>query len=120
MLAAHGITFLPDDSGNLDATGLVSDPSRTFALTEAGKLALGIANNGTKLATTSPLNRKPTITRIVRLNTSGMKSQTLKLAPAGSSATSIATSGSGNGPKIIKVTPEQFAALKAGETFEAF
>ena len=119
LLAAHGITFLPDDSGNLDATGLVSDPSRTFALTEAGKLALGIANNGTKSAlatTTTSLNRKPTITRIVRLNTSGMKSQTLKLAPAGSSATSVVGSATGNGPKIIKVTPEQFAALKAGDT----
>jgi hypothetical protein len=45
LLAAHGITLLPEDSGNLDATGLVADPSRTFALTEAGKLALGIANS---------------------------------------------------------------------------
>ena len=114
MLAAHGITLLPDDAGGLDATGLVSDPSRTFTLTEAGKLALGIANSAGKTSITttsaSTLNRKPTITRIVRLNTSGIKTQTLKLTPSGSTTT---TSGS-NAPKIIKVTPEQFAALKAG------
>ncbi len=108
----------------MDATGLVSDPSRTFALTEAGKLALGISNakqttvttmttSGTTTAS-STLNRKPTITRIVRLNTTGMgpgglKTQTLKLAPAG-----VGQTTSTNAPKIIKVTPEQFAALKAG------
>jgi hypothetical protein len=115
-LAAHGITLLPEDSSSLDPTGLVSDPSRTFALTEAGKLALGISHKKlstvtTSTASNSAINRKPTITRIVRLNTSGMsgtglKTQTLKLAPSGQ-----ATS---NAPKIIKVTPEQFAALKAG------
>ena len=114
LLAAHGITLLPEDSSTLDPTGLVSDPSRTFALTEAGKLALGISHNkaSTLANTSSAMNRKTTITRIVRLNTSGMsgtglKTQTLKLAPAGSQTTS-------NAPKIIKVTPEQFAALKAG------
>jgi hypothetical protein len=64
------------------------------------------------------LSRKPTITRIVRLNSSGMgaagvKTQTLKLSTPGSSAGN--SSASGNTPKIIKVTPEQFAALKAGD-----
>jgi hypothetical protein len=115
---------LPEDSATLDATGLVSDPSRTFALTEAGKLALGLANNAKQTTMTlsnSALNRKPTITRIVRLNTSGMssgmKTQTLKLAPAGSTTTTMSSS---NAPKIIKVTPEQFAALKAGKQILTF
>jgi len=40
----------------------------------------------------------------------GLKTQTLKLAPAG-----VGQSTSSNAPKIIKVTPEQFAALKAGK-----
>jgi hypothetical protein len=40
----------------------------------------------------------------------GIKTQTLKLAPAG-----VGQSTSSNAPKIIKVTPEQFAALKAGK-----
>jgi hypothetical protein len=119
ILASHGITLLPDDSGTLDATGLVSDPARTFALTDAGKLALsGISNVGktvSTMATTSAMKGKPMFTRIVRLNASGMsnvgqavKTQTLRLATSGQ------ISSTANAPKIIKVTPEQFAALKAG------
>ena len=62
LLAAHGITLLPEDSLMLDTTGLVSDPSRTFTLAEAGKLALGISHNkaSTLRNTSSAMNHKRT------------------------------------------------------------
>jgi hypothetical protein len=44
------------------------------------------------------------------MSTNGLKTQTMKLAPASIGQRTTPS----NAPKIIKVTAEQFAALKAG------
>lgn len=61
-------------SSSLDVTGLVADPARKFALTEAGRLALGLTttkSGGVLNLTSQGQVKKPSIARIVRVSTNG-------------------------------------------------
>jgi hypothetical protein len=116
FLASQGITFLPDPPTSKPATKSIQavrigngniriTPPQTLKISQTSATA------STSIAV-APL--KQPITRIVRLNAAGVnqgtKAPTLKILSAGSQTLST-TSG---GPKIIKVTPEQFEALKSG------
>jgi len=73
-----------------------------------------IQNKSTTASSIASTATKPTITRIVKLSVptagQGAKTQIVKAVQAVGQGIST----SSNQPKIIKVTPEQFAALKAG------
>jgi hypothetical protein len=115
IILSHGLSLVHEDSSSSNLIDLLSNP-RSFSLPEGGKFVIGKSNTNQTTVTSMPtVNRKPTITRIVRLNPTGKgpngsTTQTLKLTPAG-----VGQVSSTNAPKIIKVTAEQFAALKAGD-----
>ena len=97
LLEAHGITLLPEDSGGGALESTMVRSGQQLSLTEAGKLALTNLSSSKK--------GQPTPAKIIRLSSSGT-------AASGSQiATTTLTSKQ---PKIIKISPQQFAALKAG------
>jgi len=112
LLASHGITMLPEND----------PPAPTLTLTDAGKLALGKVNVPKILTVSNPktLNLNPTttvrnpnsfprITKIVTLNSSSSKPQSVSL-------TGTPVSGvnpTNNKPiRVFKLTPAQAEALK--------
>lgn len=100
LLEAHGITMLPEDD-QIDPLQAVT-ASQTLTLTEAGKLALSLS---------SPVI-KPTVTKVVTLNSNSMRSPLSRMAlPVVSSPVPQKKQ-----PRVIKLTPEQFAALKSGKS----
>jgi len=100
LLEAHGITMLPEDD-QLDPLQAVT-ASQTLTLTEAGKLALSLS---------SPVV-KPTVTKVVTLNSTAVRSPLSRMAlPVVSSPVPQKKQ-----PRVIKLTPEQFAALKSGKS----
>ena len=138
LLAAHGITYLPEDDGNI---GISS--SQTLKLTEAGKLALNkisvqtltssaAASNvssAAKVITSSGGRQINQPVKIITLSSSKSSNlQKIQSKPVVINApyvipqtnrTATATriqSGLGEkkGTKIIRLTPEQFAAIKSG------
>ena len=113
FLASQGITFPPED---------ISVASSSAKLSQATTSISSLTNSSRPVTTRAPVvasQSKPTITRIVRLNSAGQgaKAPAFKIVPASSQALSTTSS---KGPKIIKVTPEQFEALKSGFSFELF
>ena len=110
FLASQGITFPPED---------ISVASSSAKLSQATTSISSLTNSSRPVTTRAPVvasQSKPTITRIVRLNSAGQGAQApaFKIVPASSQALSTTSS---KGPKIIKVTPEQFEALKSGFSF---
>lgn len=100
LLEAHGITMLPEDD-HMDPLQAVT-ASQTLTLTEAGKLALSLS---------SPMV-KPTVTKVVTLNSNSVRSPLSRMAlPVVSSPVPQKKQ-----PRVIKLTPEQFAALKSGKS----
>ena len=134
LLASHGITYLPEDDAA--SIGLASD--QTLKLTKAGELALNKISvqsiPSSKVATTTkvittmegkPINQP---VKIITLNSSTKPANVTKIqskpivinAPYvipqtnRTAATVQSESGERKGPKIIRLTPEQFAAIKSG------
>ena len=124
LLEAHGITLLPEDSGG---TGnLLGNQSLT--LTEAGKLALSSSAPSSPVVTTTipsfTLHNK-TVSHSKSAST--QKFVAVSSKPAANIQTTksivINTSSPSSGtaepvkkaPRVIRVTPQQFAALKANK-----
>ena len=128
LLAAHGITLLPEDMGNSQLMDTAIDSKQTLTLTEAGKLALSSSQpNSPVITSVSPPTFPQTVT---------FAKQTLTAKPTTSHATNFVKVPSRTplqttksivintshqdyqppkkAPRVIKVTPEQFAAIKAG------
>ena len=135
-MASHGITYLPED----DASNILSS-DQTLKLTKAGELALNkisVQNIVTSALSTGNSSAKVISTggkqinqpvKIITLNSSRPSSNVGKIqskpivinAPyvipqINRSATSKVQSDAGEkkGPKIIRLTPQQFADLKSG------
>jgi len=120
LLASHGITMLPEDPP-------ISPQS--LSLTEAGKLALSLTSKPTSLPTTTlprlspnprsislsvpksfshPSPPQPKVTKIVTLNSSSKKAASVSPKPQATPITFPKP------PRVIKLTAEQFAAIKKG------
>ena len=142
MLAAHGITFLPEDDGGTGATGMVAS-GQTLTLTEAGKLALNkfplqnLSTSPTKMvggvrtvqlkSANNPVT-KPV--KIVTINTSTASGPAVVqkiqskpvvinapyIMPQTQKVIRIQPAEGGQKKRIIKLTAEQFAAIKSGKT----
>lgn len=134
LLASHGITYLPED----DAASIGLSSDQTLKLTKAGELALNkisvqaitSSNVATtaKVITTMAGKQINQPVRIITLNSLSKHSNVTKIqskpivinAPyvipqTNRTATKIQSeSGERKGPKIIRLTPEQFAAIKSG------
>lgn len=114
LLEAHGIRLLPEDTG---VGGLESSMLRSgVRLTEAGKLALNLPSSTTSPAKRTAAGAAPA-TKIIRLSRPSEGAAT-------TSTIRVVSSAGGGGsnppnpekqPRIIKLSPEQFAALKAGK-----
>jgi len=123
LLASHGITMLPEDP--------ISPQS--LSLTEAGKLALSYTSKTTSLPSStvpsrpaqkltsprsislsvpksfsSPTNPSPKVTKIVTLNSNSPAAKSNSLNPVSAPVTFPKP------PRVIKLTAEQFAAIKKG------
>merc|ERR1719383_510202 len=106
LLASHGITMLGDQEPQVTPQSL--------SLTEAGRLALfstsssrpsNVSRSVSMPASTSlPAMSKP-VTKVVTLNSKPVAPP----APSPSSTTSLPKA-----PRVIKLTPAQFAAIKRG------
>merc|ERR1719266_22301 len=138
LLASHGITYLPEEDAA--SIGLASD--QTLKLTKAGELALNkiplqSINSSSKIVPTAKIITTSTgamqhinqPVKIITLNSSSAKpSNVTKIqskpivinAPyvipqTNRTASKIQSEmGEKKGPKIIRLTPEQFAAIKSG------
>merc|ERR1719318_514597 len=120
LLASHGITMLPEDPP-------ISPQS--LSLTDAGKLALSLTSKPTSLPTTTlprlspnprsislsvpksfshPSPPQPKVTKIVTLNSSSKKAASVSPKPQATPITFPKP------PRVIKLTAEQFAAIKKG------
>merc|ERR1719412_1385655 len=138
LLASHGITYLPED----DASNIALSSDQTLKLTKAGELALNkisVQNIVTSALSSGVSNAKVISTggkqinqpvKIITLNSSRPSSNVGKIqskpivinAPyvipqINRSATSKVQSDAAEkkGPKIIRLTPQQFADLKSGQ-----
>ena len=112
LLASHGITMLPEND----------PPAPTLTLTDAGKLALGKVNVPKILTVSNPKtlnlnstttvrnpNSFPRITKIVTLNSTSSKPQSVSLT--GTPVSGVNTTN--NKPiRVFKLTPAQAEALK--------
>ena len=123
LLASHGITMLPEDP--------ISPQS--LSLTEAGKLALSYTSKTTSLSSSTlssrqpqkltsprsislsvpksfsnPVHSNPKVTKVVTLNSSPTVAKSNSLNPVSSPVTFPKP------PRVIKLTAEQFAAIKKG------
>ena len=110
LLASHGITMLPE----------TDPPAPTLTLTDAGKLALGkvgapkiltVSNPKTltPVTTVKKPSNFPRITKIVTLNSSSSKHQSVSLT--GTPVSGVNTTN--NKPiRVFKLTPAQAEALK--------
>ena len=137
LLASHGITYLPED----DESNITLSSDQTLKLTKAGELALNkisvqnivtsalptISSNAKVISTGGKQINQPV--KIITLNSSKASSNAGKIqskpivinAPYvipqvnRSSALKIQSeAGEKKGPKIIRLTPQQFADLKSG------
>jgi len=98
LLASHGITMLGDHEPPITPQSL--------SLTEAGKLALFSTSTRPNLvsrSTSLPAVSKP-VTKVVTLNSK----------PVAPPAPSTPTASLSKAPRVIKLTPAQFAAIKRG------
>jgi len=138
LLASHGITYLPED----DESNITLSSDQTLKLTKAGELALNkisvqnivttalptISSNAKVISTGGKQINQPV--KIITLNSSKASSNVGKIqskpivinAPYvipqvnRSSALKIQSeAGEKKGPKIIRLTPQQFADLKSGQ-----
>ena len=140
LLASHGITYLPED----DDSSITLASDQTLKLTKAGELALNkisvqnivtsalptISSNAKVISTGGKQINQPV--KIITLNSPKSSANVGKIqskpivinAPYvipqinRSSAHKIQPeNGEKKGPKIIRLTPQQFADLKSGALF---
>ena len=136
LLASHGITYLPED----DATSIGLSSDQTLKLTKAGELALNKIS--VQAITSSSISSVASTAKVITTSGGKQINQPVKIITLNSSKPSNVTkiqskpivinapyvipqvnrtaskiqsdAGEKKGSKIIRLTPEQFAAITSG------
>ena len=126
LLAAHGITLLPEDTGGSQLMDAAINSGQTLTLTEAGKLALSSSNPSSPVVTTTvPSFSQIKLAAPSAPKTSNVSPNIVKVsthAPLQTTKSIVINTSQQDyqpqlkkTPRVIRVTPEQFAAIKAGK-----